>query len=62
MTEEEKKARELVEEWGEYATRFCDRKIIEIKEFSKVKIRLAFWQSVREHILKLKNETNVHKK
>ena len=55
MTSEEKKARELVEKWGiKEALLFCDGQTLLLKPYNYS--RLNFWRSVREHILKLKNE------
>ncbi len=52
---EEKKARELVDLWGiKEALLFCDGQALTVKPLNYS--RLNFWQSVREHILKLKNE------
>jgi len=62
MTAEEKKARELVEKWGIDDALWRLRDDIAIAIVFGFKERALEIQSVREHILKLKNETNVHKK
>ena len=57
MTAEEKKARELVEKWGIDGAYQISKDNHWNAFWSEDKEeKLYLWQSVREHILKLKNE------